>query len=68
MIEHVVSSGWLEGKLVRLKVEKPTPDLKAIRYERITAGIRRWEIKLRRAENALRKLKRQKARYDRLAA
>lgn len=65
MIAYAINSGWLDGRL--RKPEKPKPDAKAIRYQRIVANIERWDAKLRRAENALRKLKRQKARYDRAA-
>jgi hypothetical protein len=63
MIEHVVASGWLDGKLRR--PEKAKPDLKTVRHARVLASIRRWETKLKRAETALRKLKRQKAHYER---
>lgn len=62
MIKHVVSSGWLEGKLKSKAKPKPPVDLKAVRAARIAARIKAWEAKKRRAENALRKLRRS-ARY-----
>jgi hypothetical protein len=66
MIEHVVASGWLDGKLKR--PEKPKPDTKAIRHQRILERIARWEAKQKRAETALRKLRRQQAYYQRQGA
>jgi len=66
LVLYVREQGWLDGRLRR--PEKAKPDVKAVRYERVVAGIARWETKLRRAETALRKLKRQRARYERLAA
>lgn len=62
MVEYVLRSGWLEGKL------KPKPAVKAspvtIRAGRVEAGIKRWTTKLRRAETALKKLRRQKRYYE----
>lgn len=53
MVNKVVSSGWLEGKLRR--AEKPKPDKAEIREGQTLAAIARWESKKRRAENALKK-------------
>jgi hypothetical protein len=63
MVAYVIAQGWLDGRL--RKPAKAKPDIKAVRAERVAAGIQRWQAKLRRAENALRKLKRQKAHYER---
>jgi hypothetical protein len=63
MVEYVIRSGWLEGKLKRPKRAKASPV--TIRAGRIEAGIKRWTAKLRRAETALRKLRRRKAYYER---
>jgi hypothetical protein len=64
MIEHVVNSGWLDGKLVRAKPLAPhKPDMRAARAMRVDQAIVRWERKARRAERALRKLRRQRAYY-----
>lgn len=62
MIEHVVTSGWLEGALRR--PEKPIPNIKATRAARIAARIKSWEAKKKRAENALKKLRRQAKYYE----
>lgn len=64
MIEHIVNSGWLEGKLRR--PEKEAPSFRAIRKQRVDDKITAWERKLRRAETALRKLRKQKAYYQRI--
>lgn len=65
MIKHVVGSGWLDGRLRREPKPKPQANPAQVRRARILAGIERWERKARRAENALRKLKRRLAYYDR---
>lgn len=62
MVAYVIRSGWLEGKLRR--PDKPAPDRKAIKADRIAAGIKRWEAKQRRATTALRKLQRQQRRTE----
>jgi hypothetical protein len=62
MIALVVSKGWLEGKLRR--EPKPKPKVQDVRYGRIVGRINTWETKRKRAENALKKLKRQKAYFD----
>ena len=72
MIQHVVNSGWLEGKLKRpARAPKPPPTAE----ERTTAKLanlaermKRWESKRRRAETALTKLGRQRRRLERLKA
>jgi hypothetical protein len=65
MIDHVVGSGWLDGRLKR--PERPAPsredfakNVRAERAKRIDAAIIRWERKAKRAERALRKLRRQR--------
>jgi hypothetical protein len=63
LIEHVVTEGWLDGKL-RLP-EKPKADTGDVRYERVLSRIASWERKAKRAANALKKLSRTKAYYDR---
>jgi hypothetical protein len=67
MIEHVVNSGWLDGKLRREPKAKPVVDMKAVRHQRALASVKRWEAKLKRAETALRKLRRQARYYERQA-
>ena len=60
LIQYVVDSGWLEGKLRR--PEKPPTDARTIKAERVAQRLAAWEAKHRRAETALRKLRKQ-ARY-----
>ena len=62
MIKHVVNSGWLEGKLKRPEKPKTEVDVKQVRRERVLKRMSAWETKRKRAENALKKLRRQ-ARY-----
>ena len=47
---------------------KKTRDVQAERAERVVAGIKRWETKLKRAQNKLKKLRRQKKYYDKVLA
>jgi hypothetical protein len=65
MVSLVVSKGWLEGKLRRKP--KPKPKREEVRHGRIIARIKAWETKRKRAENALMKLNKQKAYYDKKA-
>jgi hypothetical protein len=60
----VVKRGWLEVAQPKAREPKAKPDIKAIRHQRVLAAIKRWETKMKRAETALRKLRRQKARYE----
>lgn len=69
MIEHVVKSGWLDGKLRR--PEKPAPtkaDKTAAKDAAIEASIKRWETKRKRAETALKKLRKKRARLTKAAS
>src|SRR5262245_28478364 len=50
LAEHVVRSGWLDGKLKRPVKPKAPIDRKAVRAARIEARIKAWERKLKRAE------------------
>lgn len=59
MINEVVKRGWLDGRLKQDEADKlePNPiDVKAIKLQRTEAAIARWEAKLKRAQNALKKL------------
>src|SRR5262245_26109782 len=63
MIRRVVGAGWLTGSLrPPVKPKAPAPDL---RYARVLARITAWESKAKRAETALKKLRRQRAYYER---
>lgn len=68
MIRHVVASGWLEGKLRR--EPKPAPEINATQLgrDRTQAAIARWTTKAKRADTALRKLRRRLRYYDRKIA
>lgn len=68
LIEHVVGSGWLDGRLKKPAKEKTKPDLKAVRHARVLARIKVWDAKRKRAETALKKLRRQKAYYEKNGA
>lgn len=62
LAEHVVQSGWLDGKLKRPGSPKPLRNLRAERAARVAARLVKWEAKRKRAENEVRKLRR-KVRY-----
>jgi hypothetical protein len=64
LAKHVVDSGWLDGKLKR--PEKPREPVQCVRRRRVLERIAAWERKRRRAETALKKLRRQ-ARYYEMA-
>jgi hypothetical protein len=69
MIKEVIKRGWLSGSLKQ--PEKPKPekrDERAAKFLRVEAAIERWEAKLRRAQNALKKLERQRKYYARTQA
>lgn len=66
MIRHVVSSGWLDGKL--RKAERPKLAAAEAQRENIVTRIKRWETKKKRAETALWKLRQKAARLERRLA
>lgn len=68
MIEYVVQSGWLDGKLRRTEKPKPGADIRAIRRQRVLERMEAWERKRKRAETALKKLRRQQSYYERQLA
>ena len=60
MIREVIKRGWLDGRL--RKPEKAAPTREEKREKRLAglnARLDRWEKKQRRAETAIKKLKRQ---------
>lgn len=67
MIEHVVNSGWLDGKLRRAKKAAAAApvDPKVARLLRLKARLKKWQARERRAENAVQKLKHQINGYER---
>lgn len=70
MIREVIRRGYLDGKLrdpERAPAE-PGPSVQRVRYDRTLASIERWEAKAKRAEVALRKLRRRAAYYQRVLA
>lgn len=72
MIQHVVSNGWLEGKLkpkpraTKVKQAPTKEQLMQARYNAVLAKIKRWTTKYKRANTALQKLARSKRMYERL--
>lgn len=63
MVQYVIDQGWLDGKLK--SVEKAKPTAQQLRYQRTLDSIKRWESKLKRAENALKKLRPKQKYYER---
>jgi hypothetical protein len=69
MAKEVVRRGWLDGTLktpARAPRAKPSADdVRRQKYARILARAKAWESKRKRAETALKKLRRQAAYYER---
>lgn len=63
LVKEVVRRGWLNG--VKPKESKPAPDVKLVKLMRTEAAIQKWESKLKRAQNALKKLNRRRSYYHR---
>ncbi len=57
--------GYLTGALKSAPPEKSPVDKRKLAYERVLAGIERWESKMKRAKNALAKLNRRRAGFER---
>ena len=68
LIEKVVNSGWLDGRLKRPEKPKKERNVRAERGQRVLENLARWERKKKRAETAIKKLKRQAKYYERVAA
>jgi hypothetical protein len=68
LIKLVVDGGWLEGKLRR--DPKPAAEINPVQTRRnaTLASIARWTTKAKRADTALRKLRRRLRYYDRKLA
>lgn len=62
LLAEMAVTKWLDGSLRR--EPKPKPDLKTLRHQRVLARIKTWEGKLKRAENALKKLNKTRAYYE----
>jgi len=65
LVDYVLAQGWLDGKLKRPATTKPKRDPVKDRYQRILAREKTWESKLKRAENALAKVRRERREYER---
>lgn len=57
LIEYVLKNGWLDGKLKRPEKPKPVIDHRALRKQRAEQALERWQRKAKRAETAIRKLR-----------
>lgn len=67
MIKEVIKRGWLAGSLKdQPKALAPERDARAEKYARLYERVRKWEAKHKRAEVALKKLRRQCAYYERV--
>jgi hypothetical protein len=71
LIKEVIRRGWLDGKLrsePKPAAPAPTPDdVRAEKKARIEERIARWESKKRRAETALKKLRKSLRYYEKQA-
>jgi hypothetical protein len=66
LVKEVLTRGWLDGRLKKaVRLPKPKPDPRVVAYDRILVRIANWERKAKRAETALKKLNRQKKRFER---
>ena len=64
MAAYASDKGWLQGALrPPVKVALPAADRDRAKLQRIEAGILRWTSKAKRAETALKKLRRQQKYY-----
>ena len=65
LANYVISHGWLEGHLKpKAPKEKPPRDIVRERYDRMLARCEAWSKKARRAEQALKKAKREISAYE----
>ena len=62
MVRHVIDSGWLDGRFK--KPEQPKPDRRAIKLQRAMARLSSWERKAKRANTAIKKLRKQIKYYE----
>lgn len=62
MINLVVSSGWLDGKLRRAR--KPKPAKADSIHNQILLSLKKWRSKAKRAETAIKKLERRRKYYE----
>ncbi len=64
LVAEVVRRGWLNGTL--RQEAKPKPDLREVRHQRLLVRLDNWERKHRRAEKAIKDLRRKIAYYERI--
>jgi len=57
---------WAEAMPVERQAPKPKPDQQLIRFARVLAAEKRWLTKQKRAATALKKLRAQRRRYERV--
>lgn len=64
MVDYVVRSGWLDGKLKpQPQVKKPDPVVE--QHAKVLARLKAWETKAKRAATAIGKLKKEEAKLRR---
>lgn len=68
LIRYVVAQRWLEGRLRREPKLKPEVNPTQVARERTLASISRWTTKAKRADTALKKLRRRLRYYERKLA
>jgi len=64
LVDYAVAN-FLDCQLKSRAKPKPLTNKTDVRAQRVASGIKRWEAKIRRAQNALRKLRRQERYYAR---
>lgn len=65
LTDYALANGFLEGRLNRPKRQASKPDPVVSRYQRILARQSKWQTKLKRAENALAKVRKERRDYER---
>lgn len=71
LIKEVIRRGWLEGKLrspEKVVVPVPIDEVRSKRKARLQERLKKWESRKKRAETAIRKLRKSIRYYERLEA
>jgi len=65
LTDYVLANGFLTGALKSKPRPKAEKDIVAIRHQRLVEREKSWQAKLKRAQNALKKVQRTKREYER---